>query len=68
MKCKKSETPKVIIEDEGVYECPECGGFNYLDSYEFTKLSHKGKMLITCPMCGTKLKLFAYESDNYPEL
>lgn len=68
MKRKKSETPKVIIEDEGVYECPECGELNYLDSYEFTKLSYKGKMLITCPMCGTKLKLFAYESDNYSEL
>lgn len=67
MKRKKQAVPKVQIY-EGTYECPECGGLNYLDSYEFTKLSHKGKMLITCPMCSTKLKLFAYESDNYSEL
>ena len=68
MKLKKSETHKVKVEEDGAYWCPECEGINYLDSYEFTRLSHKGKMLITCPMCGTKLKLFAYESDNYSEL
>lgn len=68
MKLKKSETHKVKVEEDGAYWCPECEGLNYLDSYEFTRLSHKGKMLITCPMCGTKLKLFAYESDNYSEL
>ena len=68
MKRKKPEIPKVIIEEDGVYECPECGDFNCLDSYEYTKLSNNGKVLITCPMCNTKLKLFAYEPDNHSEL
>lgn len=68
MRNKKSETPKVKVEEEGAYWCPECGGINYLDSYEFTKLTHNGKMNINCPMCKTKIKLYAYEPDNYPEL
>ena len=68
MKRKKQEVPKVHVY-EGTYECPECGGINYLDSYEFTQLTNKrGKMLISCPMCKSKIKLFAYEPDNYPEL
>lgn len=68
MKQKKFEVPRVQVE-EGVYECPECGGLNYLDSYDFTKLTHqRGKMLTYCPMCKAKIKLFAYEPDNYPEL
>lgn len=68
MKLKKSETPKVKVEEDGAYECPECRGINYLDSFEFTKLTYHGNMVINCPMCRTKIKLYAYEPDNYPEL
>ena len=68
MKRKKQDVPKVHV-CEGTYECPVCGGINYLDSYEFTQLTNKrGKMLISRPMCKYKIKLFAYEPDNYPEL
>ena len=68
MKRKKQEVPKVQVDD-GTYECPVCGGINYLDSYEFTKLTNQlGKMLTSCPMCKAKIKLFAYEPGNYSEL
>lgn len=69
MKLKKSETYKVKVEEDGAYWCPECEGINYLDSFEFTRLiNQRGKMLTSCPMCKAKIKLFAYEPDNYPEL
>ena len=68
MKRKKLGIPKVHVEEDGAYECPECGGLNYLDSYDYSMLLNRGNIPHHCPMCETKLKLSIYEQDSYPEL
>lgn len=65
---KKNEIPKVVVEEDGTFECPECGGLGTLDSYEFTQLTTKGKLIYYCPLCETKLKLLSYEQDSDTEL
>lgn len=68
MKRKKFWIPKVHVGEDGAYECPECGGLNYLDSYDYSMLLNNGNIQNYCPMCETQLKLSIHEQDSYSEL
>jgi rubrerythrin len=68
MKRKKSGVPRVHVGEDGAFECPECGGLNYLDSYDYGMLVTNRIIPHHCPMCETPLKLSVYEQDSYPEL
>ena len=68
MKRKKPGIPKVFVWEDGAYECPECGGLNYIDSYDYSMILNKGSIPQHCPMCETPLKLSRYEQDSYSEL
>lgn len=52
---------KVLVDpDDGYYECPECGGINYLDSYNLVLLRGGRRLLIPCPMCKKPFKISIY--------